>query len=1345
MSEATPIPSTSAAAAPAPKVARSARGRPSDDATTRHSKTLSYILRHGAAKESLVLRPDGFVRVDELMKRPKLKGLDFTGLEAIVAEDKKGRYLMRREPEDGGEWWIRANQGHSVIVESLELEPVSKAEEVPVVVHGTMFKVWDVVEKEGLKIMTRNHVHCAVGLAGEEGVTSDRNAHEARMQERLCDFCLLAEHVTTPREEGTWLSPTGNLPAVPLLQKHRRLILRETRNKPPRKKETVLYQELFEGRPYLTGSQARDFATVVRSPSGPLSLATITTTSGPYPHSFERLVSRRSRHLATGAPSYSAFTPRLSPRRPQRACGARGMSSSSGAPRAHTPNPPPIANDPRRSPGEAGARSGAMGPPPAPGRGDPRRSPERSGARTASGQSGRRDVRPSGGGVRKEKKDPETVGPWRIGKDLGKGSSGKEDEGGGVGSLTRTFTHLTGRVKLAKHLETGAYAAIKIVPKPRPAPGSEEKADKMLLGIEREIVIMKLIEHPNVLRLIDVWETKSELYLIMEYVPGGELFDYLVRKGKLGADEALHYFQQIISGVDYCHRFNICHRDLKPENLLLDGERNIKIADFGMAALERSGKLLETSCGSPHYASPEIVSGLNYHGSSSDIWSCGIILFALLTGRLPFDDENIRDLLAKVKKGRYIMPEELPAAAKDLIRRMLEVDPERRIKMVDIQTHPWVRRLRPRVPYVMPSLEQIDHPVSSRKDIDRDIFENLQTLWNGAHAEDIVAALLSPEKTPEKVFYALLCKYRTRTLENFNMDGDEEEVKKTARKPPAEKVRQQHVVSLGAVASRSRRSRQSLSNLAARTGKTAPSPPPATRPAPSIPSPSRSMASAAPSSPRGPRGPLPVIPLASPSPSSRSPRSSVTSATYGPASAGYFPPRGTPSPRVPAIHLQEATPEVIASLSPNSAGWESVPPSPSPNSAAPVLPIHIPQTGDAAMQQFFHDIVGQLSVLNSSVPSSPTPSSAGRTSFLPSVIPKASNGAGEVGGDQFEDAEDDDSEAGTPSIMSQERYPTPNQGRHSRISQTSQNSRVSSEVSKAPQPSQSPYSSLDGDYVIVPKATPSRQSPPPLFARPPPRPPLRSSARPMSRSGHEGPSDKENHRWSYQRSTAGPVGLGIGGVGSGGRPPMGLAIQTGMDEDGLFLSPATGHKKKTPQNGGFSPASPAMSSSSASEQVPKQSWFAGLLTNWKSATYTLQSTETVPNTRIACRELLKSLGIDVRIENSDGAAVLKCRANELRGPVGTFGKLKDVKFRVDFSSRSTPTSSPLLASPDLRGQYPTRVTLVMERGAGSTFKAVYNQLRSHWELDDPRTPNALAVRMIPSPAPSPGLLSRPIF
>ncbi|KAL8279348.1 hypothetical protein RQP46_008160 [Phenoliferia psychrophenolica] len=972
-----------------------------------------------------------------------------------------------------------------------------------------------------------------------------------------------------------------------------------------------------------------------------------------------------------------------------------------------------------------------MPPPPLTER-DPRRAPD--GARAASGES-RRAKEGRSSGSRREKKDPELVGPWRIGKDLGKGSSG--------------------RVKLAKHKETGQLAAIKIVPKPRPAPGPEqhhtEKADKMLLGIEREIVIMKLIEHPNVLRLIDVWETKSELYLIMEYVPGGELFDYLVKKGKLGADEALHYFQQIISGVDYCHRFNICHRDLKPENLLLDSERNIKIADFGMAALERSGKLLETSCGSPHYASPEIVSGFTYHGSSSDIWSCGIILFALLTGRLPFDDENIRELLAKVKKGRFIMPPELPSAARDLIGRMLEVDPERRIKMVDIQQHPWVRRLRPRVSYVMPSLQQIDHPVSSRSDIDRDIFDNLQTLWNGADAEEIIAALLTPEKTQEKVFYALLCKYRTRTLENYNMEGEEEEVKKT-RKAPVEKGRQQHVVTQGAVASRSRRSRQSLQNLAGRAAvkPVAASPPPITRPAPPIPSPAtvRTASPLAPTSPRAHR-PLPVLPLASPS----SPRNQhAASSIYAPRSPSPAPPaahtRTTPSGhRVPAIHLQEATPEVLAALAPPSPVWESAPPSPSPGSVAPIL---IPQTGDAAMQQFFHDIVGQLSVLNSSVPPSPAPS--GRSSFLPYPSPAASPSVHrhEAAGDQFEDALDDESDAGTDSILS--HYGQDRHASHDRYSRQSQVSQVSS---------QSRGSSIGGDYVLVSKASVPLQGPP-LVPRPPARASLRSSARPnMARTGspYEGSStngDKENQRRSG--AGGGAVGLGIGGVGaagqeSGRRPPMGLAIQSAgvptFDEDSLLSPNARIQKKKKPaQSIAFSPASPAMSStsqSSSSQMVPKQSWFAALLTNnWKSTNFTLHSVETAPNSRNVCRDLLKSFGVDVRVETSDGQPILKCRVSELQASMG--GKMKDVKFRVEFRTRTSANASPLLGTPDFR-TYPTNVTFIMERGAGSTFKVVYNQLRSHWDLDTPRMPNqAFNVRLVPSPAPSPNPNNRsPVF
>jgi serine/threonine protein kinase len=132
----------------------------------------------------------------------------------------------------------------------------------------------------------------------------------------------------------------------------------------------------------------------------------------------------------------------------------------------------------------------------------------------------------------------------------------------------------------------------------------------------REITLMKLIQHPNVVQLYDVYESATELYLVLEYVEGGELFDYLVSRTRLPENEALVFFQQIIAGIDYCHQHLISHRDLKPENLLLDAQKNVKIADFGMAALQQGGSLLETSCGSPHYASPEIIRGEKYHGTA---------------------------------------------------------------------------------------------------------------------------------------------------------------------------------------------------------------------------------------------------------------------------------------------------------------------------------------------------------------------------------------------------------------------------------------------------------------------------------------------------------------------------------------------------------------------------------------------------------------------------------------------------------------------------------------------------------------------------------------------------------
>jgi serine/threonine protein kinase len=222
-----------------------------------------------------------------------------------------------------------------------------------------------------------------------------------------------------------------------------------------------------------------------------------------------------------------------------------------------------------------------------------------------------------------------------------------------------------------------------------------------------------------------------------------------VSKGRLSVEEALQYFQQIISAVDYCHRFNIAHRDLKPENLLLDRDNNIKVADFGMAAWEGGVAMLETSCGSPHYASPEVVQGKAYKGYTSDIWSCGVILYALLVGRLPFDDENIRHLLEKVKRGKYMMPDDIPLGAQNLLARMLEKDVDKRITMREILVHPWFTCRPPkplRGPVVAPpSLDTVDRPVRQARDVDPDIFANLRTLWHGTPEEQVISALLSDE------------------------------------------------------------------------------------------------------------------------------------------------------------------------------------------------------------------------------------------------------------------------------------------------------------------------------------------------------------------------------------------------------------------------------------------------------------------------------------------------------------------------------------------------------------------------------------------------------------------------
>lgn len=221
--------------------------------------------------------------------------------------------------------------------------------------------------------------------------------------------------------------------------------------------------------------------------------------------------------------------------------------------------------------------------------------------------------------------------------------------------------------------------------------GMEEK-------VQREINILHLCTHPHIIRLYEVLDTPTDIFLVNEYVSGGELFDYIVSKGRLSADEARNFFHQIISGVEYCHFQKIVHRDLKPENLLLDASLNIKIADFGLSNLMRDGDFLRTSCGSPNYAAPEVISGHLYAGPEVDVWSCGVILYALLCGSLPFDDESIPNLFKKIKSGMYSLPTHLSQLAKNLIPRMLEVDPMKRITIPEIRLHPWFQHKLP--PYL---------------------------------------------------------------------------------------------------------------------------------------------------------------------------------------------------------------------------------------------------------------------------------------------------------------------------------------------------------------------------------------------------------------------------------------------------------------------------------------------------------------------------------------------------------------------------------------------------------------------------------------------------------------------
>ncbi|XP_062317952.1 serine/threonine-protein kinase BRSK2 isoform X2 [Osmerus eperlanus] len=281
--------------------------------------------------------------------------------------------------------------------------------------------------------------------------------------------------------------------------------------------------------------------------------------------------------------------------------------------------------------------------------------------------------------------------------------------------------------------------------------------------VEREIAILKLIEHPHVLKLHDVYENKKYLYLVLEHVSGGELFDYLVKKGRLTPKEARKFFRQIISALDFCHSHSICHRDLKPENLLLDEKNNIRIADFGMASLQVGDSLLETSCGSPHYACPEVIRGEKYDGRRADVWSCGVILFALLVGALPFDDDNLRNLLEKVKLGVFHMPHFIPPDCQNLLRGMIEVDATKRLTLDQIQKHTWYigGKNEPEPEQPVPRKVTI-RSLPSADDIDPDVLDSMHSLGCFRDKNKLMKDLLNDDDNQEKMIYFLLLDRKER-------------------------------------------------------------------------------------------------------------------------------------------------------------------------------------------------------------------------------------------------------------------------------------------------------------------------------------------------------------------------------------------------------------------------------------------------------------------------------------------------------------------------------------------------------------------------------------------------------
>jgi BR serine/threonine kinase len=250
----------------------------------------------------------------------------------------------------------------------------------------------------------------------------------------------------------------------------------------------------------------------------------------------------------------------------------------------------------------------------------------------------------------------------------------------------------------------------------------------------REVNILKQLgHHANIVEYNQAYRDKRNFFIVTQYLSGGELFERIVEKAakhEYSEETCAHQVQQMLSGLKHLHDSDIFHRDLKPENLLLDDKNNIKIADFGMASLQPMGSMLETSCGSPHYACPEVIRGEKYDGRVFDVWSCGVILYALLVGALPFDDDNLRQLLENVKRGAFHIPHFVPPDSQNLLRGMIEVNADKRLTLKEVNRHSWViAGGKGELELEAPMMEVVQtHIIPERDRIDEDVLRGMTAL-----------------------------------------------------------------------------------------------------------------------------------------------------------------------------------------------------------------------------------------------------------------------------------------------------------------------------------------------------------------------------------------------------------------------------------------------------------------------------------------------------------------------------------------------------------------------------------------------------------------------------------------